>query len=72
LLALVNGALESFVRAAALDLPRGIRINVVSPPFIKETAEKMGLQGQLTAAENAHAYVGLIEGSRTGSVVYPE
>jgi hypothetical protein len=28
----VNGALESFTRAAALELPRGIRINVVSPP----------------------------------------
>jgi len=72
LLALVNGALESFVRAAALDMPRGVRINVVSPPFIQETAEKMGLQGQLSAVENARAYVDLVEGSQTGTVVYPE
>lgn len=71
-LALVNGALESFARAAALDLPRGIRINVVSPPFIKETAEKMGFQAPMTAAENAKWYVGLVEGKDTGSVVYPE
>jgi NAD(P)-dependent dehydrogenase (short-subunit alcohol dehydrogenase family) len=72
LLALVNGALESFVRAAALDLPRGVRINVVSPPFIRETAEKMGLQAKLTAAENARAYVELLEGTGTGAVVYPD
>jgi NAD(P)-dependent dehydrogenase (short-subunit alcohol dehydrogenase family) len=28
---MVNGALEAFVRAAAIELPRGIRINAVSP-----------------------------------------
>ncbi len=28
---LVNGAIESFVEAAAIELPRGIRINAVSP-----------------------------------------
>src|SRR5262249_53111472 len=28
---MVNGALEGFVRAAACELPRGIRINLVSP-----------------------------------------
>ena len=71
-LALVNGALESFARAAALDLPRGIRINVVSPPFIKETAEKMGFQAPMTAAENAKWYVGLVEGTESGKIAYPE
>ena len=29
--ALANGAIESFTLAAAIDLPRGIRINTVSP-----------------------------------------
>jgi hypothetical protein len=29
--ATVNGGHEAFVNAAALDLPRGLRINVVSP-----------------------------------------
>ena len=38
-LATINGALESFVRAAALDMPRGIRINVVSPGWVTETAD---------------------------------
>ena len=70
-LAMVNGALESFARGAALDLPRGIRINVISPPWIKETAERMGFSAPMSAAENAKAYVGLLEGSQTGQVVFP-
>lgn len=73
-LALVNGALESFARAAALDLPRGIRIGTLSPPFITETAEKMGMptQGTLTAANNAKAYLAFATGNDTGLVVFPE
>lgn len=70
-LAMVNGALESFVRGAALDMPRGIRINAVSPPFIKETAEQMGMEGGLPAAENATAYVELAEGKQNGEVIFP-
>lgn len=70
-ISLVNGGLESFARAAALDLPRGIRINTVSPPFIRETAEKLGMPGGLPAADNAQAYVRLVEGGETGQVVFP-
>lgn len=70
-LAMVNGALESFGRAAALDLPRGLRVNVVSPPWIKETAAKIGMDAPLSAAENARSYVRLIEGAETGVVVFP-
>ncbi|HEY1423671.1 MAG TPA: short chain dehydrogenase [Candidatus Acidoferrum sp.] len=32
---LVNGALESFVRAAAIELPRSLRINIVSPDGVR-------------------------------------
>jgi NAD(P)-dependent dehydrogenase (short-subunit alcohol dehydrogenase family) len=71
-IAMVNGALESFARGAAKDLPRGIRINTVSPPFIKETAESMGMDGGLPSADNARAYVELVEGTQTGQVVYPK
>jgi NAD(P)-dependent dehydrogenase (short-subunit alcohol dehydrogenase family) len=70
-LAMANGALESFGRAAARDLPRAIRINVVSPPLLKETAAKMNIEMPLTAVENAAAYVRLVEGDETGVVVYP-
>ena len=33
---LVNGAVESFVLAAATELPRGIRINAVSPSVLED------------------------------------
>jgi NAD(P)-dependent dehydrogenase (short-subunit alcohol dehydrogenase family) len=33
----VNGALHAFVRAAANELPRGLRINVVSPTAFEES-----------------------------------
>src|SRR6201987_3926350 len=33
----VSVALEAFVRAAAIELPKGLRINVVSPTMLKES-----------------------------------
>jgi len=71
--AMVNGALESFARAAAKDLPRRIRLVAVSPPFIRETAVAMGLPqaGKISARENAQRYVELLDGDYTGQVSYP-
>lgn len=71
--ALANGALESYVRAAALDLPRGIRINAVSPPYITETASALGmsLEGTIPAARNAEAYLDFVESDKTGRIAYP-
>ena len=71
-LAMANGAVESFVRGAALDLPRDLRVGAISPPFIRETAEAMGMptDGTLPAAENAKAYVAFVEGDQTGEVVF--
>jgi NAD(P)-dependent dehydrogenase (short-subunit alcohol dehydrogenase family) len=34
--AMANGAIEAFVMAAAAELPRGIRINAVSPTVLEE------------------------------------
>lgn len=72
-LAMANGGVESFVRGAALDLPRGIRIGALSPPFITETAQKLGMPttGTLAAAEAARAYATFAEGNETGSVIFP-
>ena len=72
-IAMANGALESFARAAAHDLPRGIRIGTISPPFITETAKQMGMptQGTLSAKDNARAYVDFLTGAGTGQVIYP-
>jgi NAD(P)-dependent dehydrogenase (short-subunit alcohol dehydrogenase family) len=70
-ISLVNAGLEGFVRAAALEMPRGIRINVVSPPWVSETLEAMGRDGStgIPAARVAAAYVESVEGRRTGQVL---
>jgi NAD(P)-dependent dehydrogenase (short-subunit alcohol dehydrogenase family) len=70
---LMNGALDSFTRAAALEAPRRIRVNVVSPPWVTETliAFKMDPAGGLPAADVARAYVASIEGKQTGEVISP-
>ncbi|HEY9674535.1 MAG TPA: short chain dehydrogenase [Waterburya sp.] len=67
----VNGGLEAFVGAAALELPRGIRINVVSPPWVSETLEAMGKDSSkgMPAAQVAAAYVESVAGQRTGEVL---
>lgn len=71
-IAMANGALESFARAAALDLPRNLRIGAISPPFITETAARMGMstEGTLSAVDNARAYLEFVSGTDTGSVIY--
>jgi NAD(P)-dependent dehydrogenase (short-subunit alcohol dehydrogenase family) len=68
---LVNAGLEGFARSAALDLPRGLRINVVSPPWVSETLESMG-QNPATgvpAIVVARAYVDAVEGKASGEVL---
>ena len=73
-ISLVNAGIEGFVRAAALELPRRQRVNVVSPPWVSETLTAMGQDpaGGLPAADVARAYVRSIEGSETGSVISPD
>ena len=39
---MVNAGLEGFVRAAQLELERGVRVNVVSPVWVQETLLAMG------------------------------
>ena len=46
---MVNAALEGFVRAAAAELPRGIRINLVSPTIL---VESMATSGRCSAASS--------------------
>ena len=70
---LMNGALDSFTRAAALEAPRKIRVNVVSPPWVTETLIelKMDPTNGMPAVEVARAYVESIEGMQTGAVISP-
>jgi NAD(P)-dependent dehydrogenase (short-subunit alcohol dehydrogenase family) len=70
---LVNAGLEGFARAAALEAPRGIRVNAVSPSWITETLQKLGrpLTGGIPAATVAQAYARSVEGTETGQVIDP-
>ena len=68
---LANGALESFVMAAAAELPRGIRINAVSPTVLAEASgyhEFFPGFSQVPADEVGRAYVKSVEGIQTGQV----
>lgn len=70
-ISLVNAGLEGFVRAAALEMPRGIRINVVSPPWVSETliARGMPQTGGMAANKVALAYQEALASQRTGETI---
>ena len=69
---LVNGAVEAFVRAAAIELPRGLRINVVSPNVLTEAMSSYApfFRGfePVSAARAALAFSRSVEGAQTGQV----
>lgn len=69
---MANGAIEAFVRAAAIVLPRGIRINAVSPGLLAESAAAMGSffpgHEPVPGARVGIAYVKSVEGRLTGQV----
>jgi NAD(P)-dependent dehydrogenase (short-subunit alcohol dehydrogenase family) len=69
----VNGAINSFARAAAHEAPRGIRVNAVAPPWITETlvAYKMNPEGGMPATDVARAYAEAVEGRQTGQIIAP-
>lgn len=69
---MVNRAVEGFVIGAAIELPRGIRINTVSPTVIAESMTKYasffpGFE-PVTADRAAQAYVKSVEGLQTGQI----
>lgn len=65
-----NGGIDGFVIGAALDMPRGIRINCVSATFVQETLEGFmdDVSGYtaMTAAQVAHAYRAAVHAGYTG------
>ena len=69
---MVNGAIESFARAAAIELPRGLRINAVSPTVFEESMGSYGpfFRGSdpVPVARAARAFSRSIEGRQTGQV----
>lgn len=71
--AMVNGAIDGFVTAAALEMPRGIRINAVSPTVVTEALDVYGpyFRGYepVPLARVARAYSKSVEGLHTGKVL---
>lgn len=72
--ALVNGALDSFVRAAAIELPRGLRVNSISPTVLLEAMGSYApyFRGYkpVPAADVALAYSKSVEGLQTGQTFH--
>ncbi len=70
--AMVNGALDGFVKHAAIELPRGLRINIVSPTVITEALAGYApfFRGfkSVSAADAALAYSKSVEALHTGQV----
>jgi NAD(P)-dependent dehydrogenase (short-subunit alcohol dehydrogenase family) len=68
----INGAIEHFAKAAACELPKGLRINVVSPTVLAESMDKYaaffpGFE-PVPAARVALAYQKSVLGVQTGQV----
>ena len=72
--ALVNGALDSFVRSAAIELPRGLRVNSVSPTVLVEAMDSYApyFRGfkPVAGADVGLAYAKSVEGLQTGQTFH--
>ncbi|QDI92330.1 short chain dehydrogenase [Salicibibacter halophilus] len=68
--AMANGGIRSFVTSTAIEMPRGIRINSVSPNLLQESAERIGhlFAGfePVPGDKVALAYQKSVEGMQTG------
>ncbi|QEC79960.1 short chain dehydrogenase [Mucilaginibacter ginsenosidivorax] len=70
-LSAVNGALEAFVKAAAIELENGVRINTISPGVVEDSPGYFPyFPGHIpvTMARVAQAYVKSVLGAQTGQV----
>ena len=70
-ISMVNAGLEGFVRGAALELPRSVRVNAVAPGWVRETliARKMDPSPGVPAAQVAQTYVRSVEGIMNGQIL---
>ncbi len=71
--AMVNGAIHSFVKAVALELPTGIRINAVCSDLVEDSYEKYKVffPGNTPVPMNkiVDGYVKCIEGKINGRII---
>jgi NAD(P)-dependent dehydrogenase (short-subunit alcohol dehydrogenase family) len=63
----LNAAIDTFVKNTASLLPRGIRINSVSPAPIVESGQET--RGGVTASQTAKLYIEAVEGNMTGQIL---
>jgi NAD(P)-dependent dehydrogenase (short-subunit alcohol dehydrogenase family) len=67
-----NAAVVGFVRGAAIELPRGLRINVVSPTVLEESMPVFGPLfigfEPIAGKRAALAYARSVDGAQTGQV----
>lgn len=70
-ISLANAAVEGWVRAAALELPRGLKIRCVSPGWVRETLVQMGRDGDagVPAADVAQVYVRALSTGLNGAII---
>ena len=63
-------AIEAFMRTAATEVDQ-VRLNVVSPIFVKESVALFGLptEGGLSAADTAKSYLAAVSGTMHGQVL---
>lgn len=68
--AMANGAVKAFVKSAAIEMPRGIRINSVSPNVFQEAMDQLGEYfpgfDPIPVSKAALAFRKSIEGAQTG------
>jgi NAD(P)-dependent dehydrogenase (short-subunit alcohol dehydrogenase family) len=71
--AMVNGAIHSFVKAVALEMERGIRVNVVAAGLVELSAEKyrgyFPGHNPVPMGRVVNGYVRSVEGARSGEVI---
>lgn len=74
--AAANGALGGFVTGAAIELPRALRINVVSPGLLDASEKRYGSffpgHERVPSHRVGRAYAKSVEGARTGQVIIAE
>lgn len=71
--AVVCCAVEAFVRAVALEMPRRIRVNAVSPAWVRETLVMLGRDGSegTPVSDVTRSYVQAVEGTMQGQTIIP-
>lgn len=74
--ATANGALGGFVVGAAIEMPRGLRLNVVSPGLLDVSVPRYGAwfpgHNPVSSKRVGRAYAKSVEGAITGQVIIVE